>query len=71
MEISKKISKWAELKDKIWPNSTTEDKVNEAPFTWSVLPPENWMMKIKNFHRAVESNNAVFAGFKHRNFDGL
>ena len=29
------------------------------------LPWENRMMNIKNFHRAIQSNNAIFAGFKH------
>ena len=26
---------------------------------------ENRMMNIKNFHGAVQSNNTIFAGFKH------
>ena len=37
MEISKLIPKWVELKGKIWPNSITEDNINEAPLTWSVV----------------------------------
>ena len=28
-------------------------------------PQENQMMNIKNFHGAVQSNNAIFADFKH------
>ena len=30
-------SKVGELKGKIWPNSITEDNINEAPLTWSVV----------------------------------
>ena len=37
MEISKLIPKWVELKGKIWPNSITEDNINEAPLIWSVV----------------------------------
>ena len=48
------------VKSKIWLNSTTEDNMNEAPLAWSVSPLENGMRKIKNFHAAIQSNNAVF-----------
>ena len=59
---TKKILKWVDLMGKSWPNLTTEDNINEAPITWSVLPRKNWMMKIKFFHRVSQSNNGVFAG---------
>ena len=65
MKIGKTIPKWVELKGKIGPDSSTKDNINEAPLTWSVLPRENRVMKIKKFHGAVQSNNAIFAGFKH------
>ena len=58
----KKNPKWVDPMGKIWRNITTEDNINEAPLTWSVLPRKNWTMKIKNFHGVVQSNNTVFAG---------
>ena len=45
-----------ELKGKIWPNST----INKGPLTWPASSRENWMMNIKNFHGAIQSNNAFF-----------
>ena len=63
MKISKKFQIVWDLKGKIWPNSNTEDNVNEALLTWSVSPPENQMMKIKYFFGAIQSYNTVFAGF--------
>ena len=60
-EISKKNSRWVELKGKIWSISTT----NKALLTDLASPRENRMMNIKNFHGAVQSDNAIFAGFKH------
>ena len=47
---------------KIWPNLTTEDNIDKAPLTWFVSPRKNQMMKIKNFHRVVQSKNTIFAG---------
>ena len=47
---------------KICPNVTTEDKINEAPLTWPVSPRKNRMIKIKNFHGVLQSNNTIFAG---------
>ena len=57
-----KYPKWVDLMGKIWPNLTTEDNIKEVPLTWSASPQKNWMMKIKNFHGAGQSNNMVFAG---------
>ena len=56
------------LRGKIWPNSTTEDNIHQVSLTWSVLPQENGIEKIKNFHRAIQSNDMVFAGFNHIKF---
>ena len=40
----------------------TEDNVNKAQPTLSVLPQKNWEIKSKTFHGAVQSDNAFFAG---------
>ena len=53
-----------ELKGKILPNSTA----NKALLSDLASSQENWMMNIKSFYRAVQSNNATFAGFKHVKF---
>ena len=44
------------------------DKNFEKINTKIVSPRENQIMKIKSFHGAVQSNNVVFAGFKHVKF---
>ena len=41
MEISQKNPKWVDPMGEIWPNLTTEDNINEAPFTRSVSPRKN------------------------------
>ena len=48
--------------------SYTEDDVNKAPLTLPVLPWENRLMKKKHFHRAIQSNENVFAGLNHMKF---
>ena len=70
MEISKKIPKWAELKNKIWPNSTTEDNINEAPFTWSVSPLENQKIK-KNYRETSNQMMQFLQASRPWNFDGV
>ena len=63
METSKKNPEWVELKGKIWTKLTTKDDINEAPLTWSSCLGKIEQLKIKNFPRAVQSKNAIFAGF--------
>ena len=43
--------------------SYAEDNTNEALLTSSVSPRKNRVKKNKNFHGAVQSNNAVFYDF--------
>ena len=53
-------------------SSHTEDKINEAPLTLSVLLWENQLMKNKTFHGAVQPNgNKVFARFDRMKFTFL
>ena len=50
---------------KIWPNLITEENINEAPLTWSVLPLKNQMMKIKIFYGVGQSNDVVLVDLWH------
>ena len=43
-------------------SSYTDDSINQASITLSVLAQENWVMKNKNVYRAAQSDNVVFAG---------
>ena len=48
--------------------SYTEDSIKEMSLTLSVLLWKNGMMKNKNFHRVVQSNNAVYTSFNNAQF---
>ena len=49
-------------------SSCTQDNINKTSFTSSVSPQENEVMKNKNFHRAIQSNNVVCSDFSHVKF---
>ena len=47
-------------------SSYTEDNINKTSFTSTVLLQENEV--IKNFHRAIQSNNVVCSDFNYVKF---
>ena len=57
----KKNPRWVELKVK-FDQILSQSKPCICDLT---SPRENWMVNIQNFQGAIQSNNVIFAGFKH------